>query len=449
MDKVRKQDGFRGYLGLTFLIGFGFFTMGLMDPLYDTYVPIFLRRYFNSNAAVGGIMTLDNILQLLLIPLVSVWSDRIRTRLGRRMPFILVELPLAAILFSLLPPMASHSLAALLGIIFCFNIFKTSVRGPVVALMPDTIPGDYRSEANGVINMMGGIGLIVSTLVLARLIGLPSPLGRFFEGALPFNIASLFIIIAVLVLAAFVREKLPENAGKTEERVPVLRSIRQIFSGEALGKGRLEPEGAAETGEKPVKDTSVARILLSIFFWFTAYEGAKPFLGLFLVETMGVSEGNAALAQGVAGISSVIMAVPCGYLAHRLGRRRFIRLSLVALAIILALIPLCGFLGLRAGLGPSASLGIFLILMFLYGAVWIGVTVNSFPMLWQIANFGNMGIYTGMYYTFSQGAAILAPPVTGLIIDLAGYGGIFIFGSLCMLAAWFTMAGVRAGEPQK
>jgi MFS family permease len=164
---------------------------------------------------------------------------------------------------------------------------------------------------------------------------------------------------------------------------------------------------------------------------------------------MGVSEGNAALAQGAAGISSVIMAVPCGYLAHRLGRRRFIRVSLAFLALVLALIPVCGFLGARAGLGPSAALGIFLALMFLYGAVWIGVTVNSFPMLWQIADFENVGIYTGLYYTFSQGAAILAPPVTGLIIDLTGFRGIFIFGSLCMLAACFTMGGVKAGEPQK
>ena len=126
-----KTGSFRSYMGLTFLIGFGFFTMGLMDPLYDTYVPIFLRRFLSSNAAVGGIMTLDNILQLFLIPVISVWSDRTRTRLGRRMPFILVDLPLAALFFSLIPPMASRSLPALLGIVFCFNIFKTSVRGPV------------------------------------------------------------------------------------------------------------------------------------------------------------------------------------------------------------------------------------------------------------------------------------------------------------------------------
>jgi MFS family permease len=414
-------------MGLTFLIGFGFFTMGLMDPLYDTYVPLFLRRYIGSNTAVGGIMTLDNILQLLLIPVISVWSDRTRTRLGRRMPFIVVMLPISAVLFSLIPPLAAFSLPALIGIIFCFNIFKTSVRGPVVALMPDSIPGDYRSEANGVINMMGGIGLIVSTLILARLMEV--------RESLPFNIASGGIIIAVAVLLIFIREKLPGGPEKPEERVPILASLWRVF---AARQGR----------DRQADDSSAARILISLFLWFTAYEGAKPFLGLFLVETMGVAEGNAALAQGVAGISSVIMAVPAGYLAHRLGRRRFIRISLLCLALVLFLIPLSGFIAPRMGLDAGGALAVFLILMFLYGAVWIGVVVNSFPMLWQMASFDTMGIYTGLYYTFSQSAAILAPPITGAIIDLTGYPGIFIFGALCMLGAWFVMGGVRAGEPR-
>jgi MFS family permease len=344
------------------------------------------------------------------------------------MPFIVVMLPVSAALFSLIPPLAAFSLPALIGIIFCFNIFKTSVRGPVVALMPDTIPGDYRSEANGVINMMGGIGLIVSTLILARLMAV--------RASLPFNIASGGIIIAVLVLLIFIREKLPEKPEERAETIPVWTSVKQVFApqGAAGGQGR---------------DSSVARILISLFLWFTAYEGAKPFLGLFLVETMGVAEENAALAQGMAGISSVMLAVPAGYMAHKLGRRRFIRMSLVFLALILFLIPLSGLMAPRAGLGAGGSLAVFLVLMFLYGAVWIGVVVNSFPMLWQMASFGTMGIYTGLYYLFSQSAAILAPPITGAIIDLTGYPGIFIFGGLCMLGAWFVMAGVRSGEPQE
>jgi MFS family permease len=405
-------------MGITFLIGFGFFTMGLMDPLYDTYVPLFLRRYIESNFAVGGIMTLDNLLQLCLIPAIAVWSDRTRTRIGRRMPFIAVMLPISAVLFHLIPAMAALSLGALIVIIFCFNIFKTSVRGPVVALMPDTIPGEYRSEANGVINTMGGIGLIVGTLALTRLMNIR-------EG-LPFTVAGGCIIAAALILLIFVRERLPEAGETVEERVPVLASLKTVFS----------------SGDK-----SVLWILVSLFFWFMAYEGLKPFLGLYLVEAVGVAESNAAFAQGIAGISGVILAVPAGYIAHRTGRRPYIRLSLLILALILVLVPVSGSIALRGGMPVAARLVLFLGLMVLYGAVWIGVVVNSFPMLWQMANFDNMGIYTGLYYTFSQSAAILAPPLTGAIIDLGGYPGIFIFGGLCMLAAWFTMGGVSSGEP--
>jgi MFS family permease len=416
MAEDNKKKGFSAYMPVTFLIGCGFFTMGLMDPLYDTYVPLFLRRYMDSNFLVGGIMTLDNILQLFLIPVIAVWSDLTRTRIGRRMPFIVVMLPISAVLFHLIPVMASVSLLSLITILFIFNIFKTSVRGPIVALMPDTIPGDFRSEANGVINTMGGIGLIVGTLALTRLMNI--------QEGLPFTVAGGCIIAATLVLLLFVRERIPENAGE-EPRIRALDSIRAVFS---------------------AGDSSVARILLSLFFWFMAYEGVKPFLGLYLVEAMGVAESNAALAQGIAGISSVLLAIPTGYFAHRMGRRRYIRLSLVLLSVVLVLIPVTGAIALGRGIPPNGRLGIFLLLMFLYGAVWIGVVVNSFPMLWQMATFNNMGIYTGLYYTFSQSAAILAPPITGAVIDLSGYPGIFIFGGACMLIARFIMGGVSSGE---
>jgi len=85
------------------------------------------------------------------------------------MPYILVLLPLTAVLFGAIPYAADISLGFLLAVLLLLNMTKQSVRGPVVALMPDTIPADYRSEANGVINTMGGIASIVGTIGLARL----------------------------------------------------------------------------------------------------------------------------------------------------------------------------------------------------------------------------------------------------------------------------------------
>ena len=99
----------RGFYRTTIVIGLGFFTMGLMDPLYDTFVPIFLRDYLTSRSAIGTIMTLDNIFAVLLIPIVSAWSDQVRTPIGRRMPFIIVTLPLTAIMFSYIPSAARSS----------------------------------------------------------------------------------------------------------------------------------------------------------------------------------------------------------------------------------------------------------------------------------------------------------------------------------------------------
>ncbi len=419
------KKGFRRYLGLTFLIGFGFFTMGLMDPLYDTYVPVFLGKYLSSNALIGTIMTLDNIFAILLIPAISLWSDRARTRIGRRMPFIIVTLPASAILFGLLPYSALGSLLALILAIFGLNLFKQSARGPVVALMPDTIPGDYRSEANGVINTMGGIGTIIGTVALARLMDVKAvlPVLGQTEGRLPFPIAGLLVVLATILVFAFVREKKAEDAA-AEAKVPILASLKAI------------------AGEK---DKSALWILLSLFFWFLGYQGVLPFIGKYCIEVLGTSKGSAALPAGMVGIAYAIFAIPSGYIAHKIGRRKAIRGALVVLAAILLVLFLFG--PITAALSSSLRFYLFLALLFAFGMFWVTVITNSFPMLWQMASYGTMGVYTGLYYTFSQLAAISSPPITGGIIDLAGYPGIFAFAAACMIAALLIMGKVTKGEP--
>jgi MFS family permease len=161
---------------------------------------------------------------------------------------------------------------------------------------------------------------------------------------------------------------------------------------------------------------------------------------------LGVSESNASLGMGIVGVAQVLTAVGVGYIAHRLGRRRFIRVCLAAVFVILLAIPVCSSFAKGAGMEPGGLLVLCLALLFIFGAFWSGIVVNSFPMLWQMADFGNMGIFTGLYYTFSQTAAIVAPPIAGLVADLTGYYGIFVFSSLCMAAAFVSMRFVKAGE---
>jgi MFS family permease len=419
------KKSFSPYLGITFLIGFGFFTMGLMDPLYDTYVPIFLGKYITSMTLIGFLMTIDNIFALFLIPLASVISDRTDTKIGRRMPFIITLLPFTAVFFGAMPYAGAASLGALLALIFCLNLVKQAARGPVVALMPDIIPAEFRSEANGVINTMGGIATIVGTIGLARLMDLDLvlPILGQTKNRIPFPLAGLLVVLAVLLLFFFVKEKRRPAENGAEKHEPILASFKAV---------------AAQS------DKSALYILVSLFLWFFGYQGVLPFIGKYSVDVLKTSSGTAALAAGMVGIAYAIFAIPSGYIAHRFGRKKTIRVSLLVIAALTALLFIHDIV--TVNLSSSLRLYSFWLIMFVFGMFWVSVVTNSFPMLWQMASWGTMGVYTGLYYTASQAAAIIAPVVTGAIIDIVGYRGIFLFCSLCMLGAFFVMGLVRSGE---
>ncbi len=423
-----EKKSLKGYYLTTFLIGLGFFTMGLMDPLYDTYVPIFLGRFIESNSLIGTIMTFDNILAIFLIPITSALSDRVDTRIGRRMPFIVTLLPIAAILFAFVPFAALSSLILLIAIIFCFNLAKQSVRGPVVALMPDMVPGDLRSEANGVINTMGGIATILGTVLLARLMDvfITLPGGERVDNILAFPVASVFVVLAVILLFIFVKEKKSqvEKQNAKEEKEPILKSLKVVL------------------GEE---NKSALFILISLLSWFIAYQGVLPFVGMYSMEVLGTSSGTASLAAGMVGIAYAIFAIPSGKVAHRFGRKKTIRISLLALVAVTLLV----FVHSYATVSWSGTVRLvsFWALLFCFGIFWVSVVTNSFPMLWQMSNYATVGIYTGLYYFFSQAASIVAPPIAGGCIDLFGYPALFVFAAVFMGIAFFTMKKVDRGEP--
>ena len=428
----QKDEGFARYLPLTFLIGFGFFTVGMMDPLYDSYVQIFLARYIPYKSVIGVIMSLDNLLALFLIPLVSVWSDRTRTPIGRRMPWILVLLPLSAVCFYAIPYAAEYSLASLVVLLLFLNLFKQSARGPVVALMPDTIPGRYRSQANGVINTMGNVAAIVGTLFLARLMDVDTILP--FVGAtknrLAFPAAAFFVIVAVVFLFFFVRENgsgadSEDTADSGDAKEPFFRSITLVFS---------------------ARDKSGFLVLVSLFLWFFGYQGVVPYLTEFSIKTFSLTTGQGPLAMGMVGISSALFAIPMGYAASKWGRKRTIRISLVVIACLMIAVYFLEPAGAALGLDLGRMTFAFWALMFAYGIFWICVVANSFPMLWQMAHFGNIGVYTGLYYTFSQLAAIVAPALSGAIIDAAGYRSMFVFCAVFFFLSFVTMGFVTGGE---
>src|SRR4051812_21616829 len=85
------------------LLGAGSFVIGAVAPLYDSFVPALLQRHLASSTGIGAAMGIDNVLALCLVPVVGALSDATHSRLGRRVPFLLVALPITAVALAAIP----------------------------------------------------------------------------------------------------------------------------------------------------------------------------------------------------------------------------------------------------------------------------------------------------------------------------------------------------------
>ncbi len=194
MEKSKKPAGEKLNYGRTFLIGCGFMGCMLLWSVYNSYVPVMLRQKLTESLGsdfrwgfitvaliVNAIMTIDNVFGVIFLPFFGKRSDAVKARKwGKRMPFILIFMPISALFFCFVPVAATVksiglSILLMMSVIIFFNFTMSIWRSPVVSLMPDFTPSRMQSDANAVINIMGGIGQMVGFVVgtiSATLVGL-------------------------------------------------------------------------------------------------------------------------------------------------------------------------------------------------------------------------------------------------------------------------------------
>lgn len=385
----------------TFLIGFGFFASSLIWSLYNSFVPLILGDFIESTAIIGFIMTVDNIFGVIFQPYFGSLSDRTKTRWGQRMPYILLAAPVSALFFFLIPQMPS--LWLLMAVIVIFNFSMSVWRSPMISLMPDLTPNPHWSRANGVINLMGGVGSIVAFLIGGRI---ANAYGR---GA-SFAMGSLVTMLAVIILAATIKEN---------------RLKAQLGFDHALGKDADDQPHLSSFTKLPAQDRhKLLALLLAIFFWFCAYNAVETFFTSFATNDLGLSEGTGAMTLSFFSLSFVIFAIPSGLLASKIGRERAIIIGLVGL--ILVFLPINFVMNLWA----------IRILLLIGGFFWALININSLPMVLSLGKREAIGTYTGYYYFFSFSAAIASPILFGAIRDLTqDYGSLFIYAPICFALA--------------
>lgn len=414
--------------GKTFLLGFGFFGVSVIWGVYNAFVPIFLADKFGlAPAIIGFFMTLDNIAALFIQPPVGAWSDKLRTPLGRRIPFILVGAPITAVAFGLIP------IAAILPLfVACTSTLLLSAalwRTPVVALMPDITPSEFRSQANGIINFMGGIGTIIALQTGGMLYKI-SP-------NFPFWLGSGLVLLAALIVYLFIEE--PKEYETTEEQPGMFASLKEVFSDE---------------------DKSGLRILLAIFFWFLGFSAVETFFTLYAKNHLGLNEGDGATLLSVLPLFFVLFAIPSGYVAGKLGRKTTISIGLITITIMLILLYITPAGALLTGIAPLPLVGIPLVeggarmltlagvLLILGGIGWAFININSLPMIVDLTSAARIGTFTGLYYLFSTFSAIVGPNLNGWAVQLTNgnYNIIMLIAPFFMLTAFGLMAGVKKGE---
>lgn len=493
----------------TLCVGFAFFLICAFWQAYDNTVPLILINKFGMNQTVSGmIMALDNIMALFMLPLFGSISDRSHHRMGRRTPFILIGTTVAAIAFTLLAVTDAAQLKQLeayaavddpavlrniyaeqkdselmtpagerfvLGEMFtedAFAAIRTSVeedgtgetnpdytdyvmparracaakavhenpgtlvrfvvllfvalvamavfRSPAVALMPDVTVKPLRSKANAVINLMGAAGGIL-VLGLGIVFAVSAVKNAMMSYVPYFAVISGLMLVSLTVFMLTVREP---------------RFVREMHEESRRYGIEADEQEAAATGRKlgAGERRSLLFILLSIMLWFFGYNAVTS---KYSVYAGSILQKDYNLTLIIAQAAAIVSYLPVGIIASKIGRKKTI---LGGIVMLTAAFTIAGFL--RAG-SPAMLMNAMFALA---GIGWATINVNSFPMVVEMCSGGDVGKYTGFYYTASMAAQVATPIVSGYLMDRAGMTVLFPYAAVFVGCAFVTMLFVRHGD---
>lgn len=412
----------------TFLIGLAFLSISAFWQMYDNIIPLILQGTFGLGETITGvIMAADNVLALFLLPLFGSLSDKVDTKMGKRMPFITVG-TIMAVVFLMLLSVADRTinLPLFVGALFLLLISMGLYRSPAVALMPDLTPNKLRSKGNAIINLMGAVGGVYTLIMIKLLVG---------KGEHP-DYMPLFVSVAALMVIAVgvlaitinekkVKQKMDAEIRAYEEQAGVIVETEDIVEGEIKEKALMPKE---------VK-RSMIFLLASIFLWFTAYNAVTTAFSRYTKVVWHLEGGGFADCLMVATVAAIISYIPIGNISSKIGRKKTIMGGVV-------LMSLCYFAAIfAASYHPVINIAFAVI-----GIGWAAINVNSYPMIVEMSKGCDIGKFTGTYYTFSMTAQIFTPILSGFLLENVSYKTLFPYALVFSVLAFITMLQVHHGD---
>jgi MFS family permease len=417
----------------TALIGFAFFGILLLWQVYDSWCPTFLTDIFAHSIygktsaelkasdpqtilevqwIVGIIMACDNLAALILLPIFGNLSDKTKTPIGKRMPYILVGTFVSAVAFPFIPLFFHYNnIVGMVSMMAIVLIFMMMYRNPAVALMPDITPKPLRAKANGIINIMGYLGGAFATvlgifLVLSDYINAPVAERNIWTIELPFIIGSVLMVISALVLFKTIKEN--ELAEELKDEL-------------ALGE-QLAAVATPIDDDKPMSRENrnmLLAILAAEFLWFMSDNALGTYVGNYVIYHLKSVSSATMILTIAGGVASVIGFAIAGKIADRVGRKWTIAAGLMITFV--GLVVMC-FVKPTGKVLDSAKNGEFVFPVLLY-VVWVlkgfGMALVhncSFPMVVELCSAKKIGKFTGYYYAASMSAQTVTPVLLGLVL---------------------------------
>ena len=441
----------------TFLIGFAFFGILLLWQVYDSWCPTFLtdifaRRMYGLSSAelkagdadkilnvqwiVGIIMACDNLAALILLPIFGNLSDKTKTPIGKRMPYILTGTLVAALAFPFIPLFFHYNnvvgMVIMMGVVLMFMMMY---RNPAVALMPDITPKPLRAKANGIINIMGYLGGAFATvlgifLVLSNYINASDDARNVWIIEIPFIIASVLMVISAFVLFFTVKEnKIAEEIKDDMELGEQLAAI-----------------------ENPVDDNAPMskankRMLLAIlgaeFLWFMADNAVGTYIGNYVIYYLNSASSATMILTIIGGLASVIGFATAGIIADKIGRKWTISCGLAI--SIAAMVIMCFATPTGNVTGENGEYSFPAMLFAVWAVKGFGMALVhncSFPMVVELCSNKKIGRFTGYYYAASMSAQTITPVLLGFVFNMTlAWNALPIYSAilLALSCAVFTL----------
>ena len=443
----------------TLLVGMAFFLISAFWQAYDAIIPLILTNHFGlPQTASGAVMSIDNVLAVFMLPIFGAISDKVNTKMGKRTPFILVGTIVAVIAFVALTLIDNYQLARIatfsfmpeaselsdpvvrewmaermwsltvenplplvgfIATLLVMLIAMATFRSPAVALMPDVTVKPLRSKANAIINLTGTAGGIL-VLALGMVFATSKKLYMSYTGYVIAVISIMLVGLIVFLLCVQEKKWAAEMEAESER----------------LGLNTVSSDtDSTERKLSRPELVSLLLILASVALWYIGYNSITSKYSVYATTVLGFDYNlTLIIAQGAA----IVSYIPVGIISSKLGRRK----TILGGVVILATAFLAGHF-ITPDIHPAVMYPIFI----LAGIGWASINVNSFPMVVELARGGDVGKYTGYYYTASMAAQIVAPILSGALYDSIGMREVFfLFGTLFVAFSFVTMFFVKHGD---